>query len=157
MAEPSLKSSVHIRPYIDDDWSAVETIYNLAKPDELQGIVPPDKIPLMAEDEHKLRLFRESQVLVQVVGEDIVGFCGHRGNYISWLFIHPQYRRRGYGLEMTRTLLGRLTGKVTLNVAKQNSAAVQLYHRLGFRISNSTPSNFVGYPVDVLTMTLEIE
>lgn len=56
--------------------------------------------------------------------------------HINKICIHPEMRRRGYGMYLLRYLLSTLAGtpcKVFLEVARSNTAAIGLYECAGFR------------------------
>ena len=118
-----------LRAFRETDWSAVCEIYDLAKPDELAGVVPPDRILPLAVDAEMQRLFRESSVMVAECGAQIVGFAGNRGTLITWLFVRPSHRRSGVATGLLAELLARLERPVTLNVTAGNAAARLLYER----------------------------
>jgi len=107
-----------IRPYRDFDWAAVRDIYDLAKPDEMRGVVEPSAIPRLEVDPDMMTLFRNSEIFVMERGERIVGFGGSRGTFITWLFVHPEHRRTGVAQALVHEFLARRTGTITLNVAR---------------------------------------
>jgi ribosomal protein S18 acetylase RimI-like enzyme len=134
-----------IRSYCADDWPAVREIYDLSKPDELRGVLEPSAIPHLDVDPEMLALFRNSQIVVMEQSNRVIGFGGIRGSTITWLFVHPQYRRKGVGAELVRALLTRIEGPVTLNVVADNLAARRLYERLGFAVEREFLGKFKGH------------
>src|SRR5450432_3632886 len=118
---------MHIRPYRETDWATVRDIYDLAKPDEMRGLVEASAIPPLEVDSDMMTLFHDSEILVTEIGNRIVGFGGSRATSITWLFVHPEYRRLGVAQALVCEMLGRLPGTVTLNVATTNVAAYNLY------------------------------
>jgi len=135
---------MHVRTYRTDDWEGACEIYNLGKPDELRGLVDPGAIlPLEADREMKL-LFDASRIVVMEAADRIIGFAGSRGSHITWLFVHPHFRRRGVGTALVHDLLGRLAPPVTLNVAVDNAPARALYERAGFKIEQEFIGEFQG-------------
>jgi putative acetyltransferase len=129
-----------LRPYRIEDWSQVREIYDLSKPDELLGVVDPSAILPLESDPKMMTLFRDSQMVVMERANRIVGFAGSRGSFVTWLFVHPSYRRQGVATALLRDMLKRLEGPVTLNVAMSNHAALALYQRSGFAVERE----FVG-------------
>ena len=81
--------------YTDIDWEAVRNIYDLSKPDEMRGSVDLSAILPLSDDPKHLAMFRESSIIVIEEANNIIGFAGHKGNYISWVYVHPAHRRRG--------------------------------------------------------------
>ena len=85
----------------------------------------------------------------------IIGFGGHKGNYISWLFVHPAHRRQGVARALLREIMGRLKGPITLNVGPWNQAARNLYDDFGFVVAREFTGKFNGYDVGVLTLVFD--
>jgi ribosomal protein S18 acetylase RimI-like enzyme len=144
--------TVHIRPYSAPDWESVCAVYDLAKPDELRGSVESSAIlPLNADVEMKA-LFQDSEVHVAEQTGHVLGFVGTRGNFITWLFVHPAHRRQRIAENLLRHVLERLRGVITLNVAKLNQPALRLYERLGFTIESEFAGKFNGHEVQVVRL-----
>ena len=146
---------MHIRPYRDTDWAAVRDIYDLAKPDEMRGVVDASVIPRLEADPDMMVLFRNSEIFVAERSERIFGFGGSRGNFITWLFVHLEYRRQGAAQALVRALLARLSGTITLNVATTNVAAYNLYKRLGFTVEREFIGQFNGHACPVAKLRYE--
>src|SRR5258708_16885665 len=86
---------MQIRPYRDTDWTVVCEIYDLAKPDEMRGVVDASEIPALEADPKMMALFHDSQLLVAEGADRLVRFGGYRGTFVDWLFSHPNLRRQG--------------------------------------------------------------
>ena len=141
-----------IRPYTPADWDAVREIYDLSKPDEMRGGVDIGAVVPLQQDAAGLALFRESVIVVAYDGERVIGFAGHKDNYISWLFVHPACRRRGAARALLTEILRRLQGPVTLHVGPWNHAARRLYEELGFVTDGEFTGTFNVRDVAVLTL-----
>jgi ribosomal protein S18 acetylase RimI-like enzyme len=148
-------TNMSIRPFCDSDWVSVRDIYDLAKPDEMRGVVEASAIPQLELDPGMMALFRSSEIIVMERGERIVGFGGSRGTFITWLFVHPDYRRMGVAQALVREMLARLTGIITLNVATTNVAAYNLYTRLGFKVEREFIGQFHGHACPVAKLRYE--
>src|SRR5258708_13568007 len=122
---------MQIRPYRDTDWTVVCEIYDLAKPDEMRGVVDAWESPALEADPKMMALFHDSQLLVAEGADRLVGFGGYRGTFIAWLFVHPSFRRQGVARALVREILARLDGTITLNVATPNIAPQNLYKSMG--------------------------
>jgi ribosomal protein S18 acetylase RimI-like enzyme len=144
-----------IRPYVDSDWEVVREIYDLSKPDEMRGAVDRGAILPLNQDPAMLALFRTSTIVVADEAEQILGFGGNKDNYISWLFVHPAYRRQGVARALLKEIIERLDGSITLNVAAENRAARQLYSSLGFVVVRDFAGQLNGHAVRVLTLSYE--
>lgn len=140
------------RPYRESDWTAVCEIYDLSKPDEMRGIVEPNEIRRLDADPGMKDLFHASRVRVIETRGRVVGFAGHRGSFITWLFVHPSFRRRGIATTLVREMLGLLDLPITLNVVTTNSAARALYARLGFEVEREFSGAFGGNPCNVVKL-----
>jgi hypothetical protein len=53
-----------IRKYTESDWRQVSELYDLSKPDEMNGIVISDLIVPLVKDDKMRRYFKESRILV---------------------------------------------------------------------------------------------
>jgi ribosomal protein S18 acetylase RimI-like enzyme len=146
--------AMKLRRFKKEDWKAINTIYNLSKPDEMRGSVDLRALIPIEEDEKGIALFNDSQIFVAEENETILGFGGHKANYISWLFVHPDHRRRRVAHMIIDHILSKLTGTIKLNVGKHNKAAKSLYAKYGFKIEREFTGNFNGYKSEALTMSL---
>lgn len=141
-----------LRAYRPEDWEAVREIYDLSKPDEMRGVVPDTSILPLGAHPEMLTLFRESEIVVAEENEKVVGFAGFRDSSISWLFVHPAHRRKGIASSLVETVLTSLEGKASLNVAKGNVGARELYARLGFVIEREFEGRFNGHSCEVMRL-----
>ena len=141
-----------IREYCPNDWEAVSDIYDLAKPDEMRGVVPTDSIIPLSSNPAMLTLFEESKILVFELEGVVAGFGGCRNQTITYLFVHPEHRRKGVASLLVVAMLNVLEGEAKLNVAKKNVSAYQLYSRLGFVTETEFEGQYNGYPCEVARM-----
>jgi ribosomal protein S18 acetylase RimI-like enzyme len=148
-------SGIQIRTYAPHDWEVVCAIYDMAKPDELRGSGDLRAIRPLSEDEAMQALFRDSAVLVGEVHGGVAAFAGTKGNYISWLFVHPDFRRRGLGSLLLREVMAPLCGAVELNVAKNNQPARALYEKAGFKVAKEFVGEWNGYECQVARLRYE--
>lgn len=140
-----------IREYEESDFSAIEKIYNLSKADEFSEESFNVAVTPLSEDKKMLDLFHSSKIYIY---EDtsITGFVGVKENYISWLFVHPNYRGQSIGKKLVSYILSTLNGEVTLNVARSNFVAKTLYENLGFKVAKEVTGNYQGNLVIVCNM-----
>jgi ribosomal protein S18 acetylase RimI-like enzyme len=146
---------MRMRSYRSEDWVAVCEIYNLSKPDELLGAVDPSSIPRLEADPDMQALFRGSEILVVEDTGHVAGFGGSRGSFITWLFVHPAFRRRGIATALIRNMLARLKAPVTLNVMASNIPARALYESVGFSVEREFQGTFQGNPCSVAKLRYE--
>ena len=140
-----------IREYKDSDFPDIEKIYNLSKADEFNEEKFDVIVTPLSDDEGMLNLLHSSQVYIYEAG-GIAGFIGVKGNYISWLFVHPSYRGQGIGKKLISHVLLTLSGDVSLNVARSNSVAKGLYESLGFKVVKELAGKYQEHPVIVCNM-----
>ncbi len=143
-----------IRSYKPDDWIQVKNIYNLSKPDEMRGSVDLRAVIPLEEDQLNQNLFNESTIIVSEDINEIIGFGGSKGNYISWLFVHPNHRRKGVAKSILDQILSQLIGEIRINVAQYNEAAISIYKKFGFTIVREFEGNFNGYKSKAMTLVL---
>ncbi len=60
-------------------------------------------------------------------------FLGSAGIWLEDLFVKPQYRGKGFGLELLQTLRSMTTGRVEWNVLDWNTPSIEFYKSLGAR------------------------
>ncbi|MCL2548353.1 MAG: ribosomal protein S18-alanine N-acetyltransferase [Symbiobacteriaceae bacterium] len=79
--------------------------------------------------------------------------------HITNVAVHPEFRGRGLGKEILRSLLKLCTcygvRAVTLEVRPSNDIALALYHSLGFHISGIRKGYYTDTQEDALIMWLE--
>jgi ribosomal protein S18 acetylase RimI-like enzyme len=140
-----------IRAYKESDFPDIERIYNASKKDEFAGEKFDITVVPLSEDQQMLQLLRESNIYIYEKS-DIVGFAGAKENYISWLFVHPDFRGKNIGKKLVSHVLSKLNGEVTLTVARSNIAATNLYQNLGFDIAKEFTGRYQGNPIVVRKM-----
>lgn len=146
---------VNVRPYRNEDWPDVCEIYDLSKPEELAGVVAPEAICALDSDPSMKTLFGQSTIWVADLESRPVGFVGTRGSVITWLFVHPGFRRSGVAGTLLRQVLGSLERPVALNVASSNTGGRALYEQFGFRVEREFMGHFQGTPCSVATLNLK--
>jgi ribosomal protein S18 acetylase RimI-like enzyme len=145
---------MNLRPYRAEDWLVVCDIYDLGKPEELAGVVTPEAILPLDADSNMRKLFVDSTVTVAELSSRVVGFAGSRGNFITWLFVHPGFRKAGVASALLNELLASLGRPVALNVVSGNVPARTLYGRFGFHVEREFVGDFQGTPCSVAKLRL---
>lgn len=131
-------------------------MFDLAKPDELAtGGVAESFVPL-AEDEGRHADFAKSWVYVWDEGGRILGFVGHKGAYIGWMFVDPAAFRRGIGRALLRHVLERIDGEPFLWSMKDNQAALGLYAIEGSVITEQRQTENHGLPCTAVKLIRQI-
>ena len=143
-----------IREYRESDFPEIEKIYNLSKADEFSEERFNFSIIPLSEDKKMLDLLCSSKIYIYE-DDEIAGFIGVKENYISWLFVHPNFRKQGIAKKLVSFILSTASGDVTLNVASSNLIAKTMYERLGFKITDEFTGNYQENPVVVCRMVAE--
>jgi ribosomal protein S18 acetylase RimI-like enzyme len=131
-------AAVRIRSFAGGDTEAVVALWHEA------GLVVPWNDPYR-DIERKLavqpELFLVADVGERVVGTAMVGFDGHRG-WVNYLAVAADLRRGGLGArlmgEAERLLTERGCPKLNLQVRSSNTAVIEFYRRLGYRVDETT-------------------
>lgn len=142
---------VAIRPLTERDWPAIHAIHDVARPDELRGSCDPRAFVPLADDP-ELEELRGCTILVAEDGDGVVGFAGVDGDYIGWLYVHPDHYRAGIGRKLLRAALQHVSGEAWTIVLAGNAPAIGLYRSEGFREVARFESDNAGYPCTCLRM-----
>jgi [ribosomal protein S18]-alanine N-acetyltransferase len=143
-----------LRDYQKEDWDAICDIFIRAKPDELKGSCSPEAVIPLAKDEGLLNLFNNSVLYVAELDNKIVGYGGYQGTLISFLFVDPQYYKRGIATELLKKVITQIGPEAWLIVAKNNIPARELYQKFGFQIAKEFVGKYNGHDVTVLRLAL---
>ncbi len=143
-----------IRNYNESDWEQVSKIYDLSKPDEMGGLVNSALIIPLAQDDKMLCYFNESTIWVYEDEYKIFGFIGLKENVISWLFVHPDFRRKGVARKLITKLTEEHSHPLKLNIVKNNHAAMSLYLDLGFKAFEGFVGKMYGQAIPAVRMKL---
>lgn len=128
---------MRIRPFEVADEDAVVALWSLC--DLLRPWNDPRKdIARKLEVQRELFLVGlDGPVIVATV---MAGYEGHRG-WVNYLAVHPERRHRGLGsammAEVERLLCAAGCPKINLQVRGSNTAAIDFYERLGFRVDDT--------------------
>ena len=86
----------------------------------------------LGQDPRGLLVLEVGSVLVGAV---MAGYDGHRG-WINYLGVHPDHRRRGYGVRLVAAAEHYLNEmgcpKVNLQIRRSNQQVIDFYGRLGY-------------------------
>ena len=119
---------------------------------------------------HARRIFEEELArdwaYVDLVrdGDDLVGYCNYwlvRDEvHLLNIATHPRVRRRGFAARLLSHLVGfaraRACRYITLEVRRDNRAAIGLYRRFGFEAVGVRPRYYVEDGEDAVVMLLEL-
>ena len=142
---------IRIRELQAEDWPAVFRIHDAARPDELAGscdsraFVPLRQDPELAE-------LKQCHILIAHHGGTPVGFAGVDDDYLGWLYVHPDWYRRGIGRQLLQAGLKLTSGTPWTIVLAGNKPAIRLYRSEGFVEVARFASENAGYPCTCIRM-----
>ena len=128
--------ALHLRPYRPEDEAAVVDLWQACH------LAVPQNDP-RRDIARKLRVNPEWLLVGEgggkIVATCMVGYEGHRG-WINYLAVAPEWQRGGYGRQMMaeaeRLLRQAGCAKINLQVRASNTAVVDFYRRLNFKIDD---------------------
>jgi GNAT superfamily N-acetyltransferase len=151
---PAPTPETAIREYRPVDEPACFAIHDRSRPDELIGSCDPRGFLPLAQDYRSIEDFRMSRKWVAVDGDRPVGFTGVRDNYISWLYIDPDYYGRGIGRRLLHVAM-ETAGPHAWTVALEgNTRARRLYESEGFVPALTFDGENNGYPCRCVKLIL---
>jgi ribosomal protein S18 acetylase RimI-like enzyme len=145
---------ISIREYCDNDWPMVCAVHDRARPDELRGSCDPRAFVPLAAEQDDTESFQRSRKFVACVGEQVVGFVGIDGTYLSWLYVDPAYYGQGIGRRLLRLGLQLIGPPAWTIVLAGNIRAQRLYESEGFRVVRIYESTNAGYPCACVQLAL---
>jgi ribosomal protein S18 acetylase RimI-like enzyme len=143
-----------LRAYRDDDWPAVCAVHDRARPDELRGSCDPRVFVPLAADAADAASFARSLKFVACVEEQVVGFVGVDGTYLSWLYVDPAWYRRGIGRQLLRLGVQHIGPQAWTVSLAGNVAARTLYESEGFQVVEAFSGDNAGYPCSCVKLAL---
>lgn len=143
-----------IREANHNDREKLIDIANKGKYQELNGIIPNNKILSLDKDIYLMESFNNSKFFLAESNGKIIGFTGYEENLISFLVIDKEYYKRGIASALLRKNLAILGGKAWLIVAKENIKALTLYKKFNFKITKDSNGKYNDIEVDILRLAI---
>jgi len=134
-----------IREASVDDVDRIVEVINLSNYYAYRDIIPPEyfKHPIVTRDEI-LRDMMKMKFYVYEAGGRIIGVAalqpelGERVGIVRWVYIHPEYQRRGIGTTLMKHIesiaMNLNLEKLRLVTHEKAYWAIKFYEKLGYRI-----------------------
>lgn len=116
---------IRLREYSPEDWDAISGIHDRARLDELRASVGVEAFLSLANTFENEGLF-DGEVWVACDEEAVVGFVAFADDDVSWLYVSPDYYRRGIGKKLLGHAIDRCGKSVSTSVLSGNDAALRL-------------------------------
>ena len=142
--------------YTPSHWEDIQKVHDPARMQELTlAGLEAAFLPLTVAAERE-GLF-DYRLYVALEEETAVGFVAFTADELAWLYVRPDYQRRGIGRALAQFALEHMKGKEkSVEVLCGNEPARNLYHSLGFTketiVHGKMPGN-ESFPVTVWQMT----
>ena len=147
---------MRIVEYTPTYWEDIQKVHDPARMQELtyaglkEAFLP---LTVAAEREYLFDYF----LYVAVEESTAVGFTAFTEDELAWLYVHPDYQRKGIGRALAEFALKKMTEEEkSVEVLFGNEPARNLYHSLGFtneRIVHGVMPGNESFPVSVWQMT----
>lgn len=147
-----------IVPYEDRHWAGIEWVHDAAREQEL-AYAKLDEAFLPLEIAAQREDLFDYQLYVGQIEDTVAGFVAFTEDELAWLYVHPDWQRRGIGRALANFALGHMeSGEKSVEVLCGNEPARQLYHSLGFVNEKVVHGRMPGneeFRVSVWQMTME--
>jgi len=135
--------TTYLRKYSPKDWDAITAIHDRARLDELRASVGIEAFLSLAATAESEELF-EGEVWIACDNQAIVGFVAFADDWVTWLYVSPDYYRQGIGRRLLQHAISRCGKTVSTSVLSGNDGALQLYLSEGFRIVETKTGKLSG-------------
>ncbi|MEO1094070.1 MAG: N-acetyltransferase [Cyanobacteria bacterium J06638_28] len=124
---------VNIRPYQSTDWSRLCEIHDASRLDELRFTVGVEAFLTLEQTAENEGLFDDKLVVADVDGI-VQGFVAYSDEELTWLYVDPQFYKKGVGRALVRHAIADSTSAMELELLEGNTPALKLYCSEGFRV-----------------------
>tara|TARA_Y100000748_G_scaffold224817_1_gene189325 strand:+ start:168 stop:611 length:444 start_codon:yes stop_codon:yes gene_type:complete len=122
--------------FFDEHWNFVCEIHDAARPGELEGSATQKAfVPL--EKCYQAEGLLNDKIYVAEINEKIVGFVALSHSKITWLYVHPNHQKKGYGRQLLKFAIKKAEKPISVLVLNKNLKAIKLYESEGFCIAKS--------------------
>lgn len=136
------------------DWEAICRVHDRARPVELEGSCDARAFIPLAQDPESAEI-DACQMWVACEPEGgVLGFAGVQEQYVAWLYVDPDWYRRGVGRQLLKRALAAAGPQAWTIALSGNQRALGLYRSEGFEVARTFAGNNGGYPCTCLRLEL---
>ncbi|MEM9092195.1 MAG: N-acetyltransferase [Cyanobacteria bacterium P01_F01_bin.53] len=134
---------INIRPYTSTDWPRLCEIHDASRLDELGLTVGTDAFLTLVQTADDEGLF-DAKLFVAEVDNVVQGFVAYSDEELTWLYVDPQFYRRGVGRALVQHAVENSAPTMTIELLEGNTPALELYLSTGFKIIKRVEGQLVG-------------
>jgi putative acetyltransferase len=130
-----MSEQVNLREASDSDGQEIASLFRLTRRENLPYL--PELHSSEEDLEYFKKIIEDQSVIVSQIGEEVVGFCAYKDNWLNHLYIIPKHQHRGIG----KSLLDQAkadNNKLNLWVFQRNTNAIDFYEKNGFELLELT-------------------
>ena len=136
-------------------WNLICEIHDAARPGELAGSAPKKAFVPLNKCYETEGLFND-KIYVGIVNEKVVGFVAYNHSKITWLYVHPNHQKKGYGRKLLKFIMNKAEKPTSVFVLNKNLKAIKLYQSEGFSIVQSKKGTIPIADIDVECFEMKI-
>ncbi len=146
--------NMNIRKYSDNDWQTLCCVHDAARLHELRSTIGSQAFEPLADIAEEEGLF-SYDIWVADNSSQVVGFVATYDNRIDWLYVHPDFHRRGFGRALLRHALSTLGPNAKVTVLADNDAALHLYQSEGLEPVEYRDASMRSFPARFIDLALK--
>lgn len=124
---------MNIRKYQNSDFYSLCKVMDRARMQELKQ-ENLEEVFIKLQDAPYFNFLMSLNLYVAVEDKKLVGFVGYEEHYLQFIYIDPDYQKRGIATELLAFALKRIKHPVCLSVFTNNLSAKHLYKKFGFKV-----------------------
>ncbi|WP_371363754.1 hypothetical protein SRRS_46400 [Sporomusa rhizae] len=140
-----------IRNYEKKDWKRLNEIHDAARIIELNNAGIPDAFLSLEETYENEGLFEYKLLVAEDEIGLVVGFTAFYDEEIAWLYVDPQYHRKGIATKLLNVAMEQAGKVISIEVLENNIEAINLYKKIGFKVVEKASGSLVGNESFIVT------
>jgi acetyltransferase, GNAT family len=138
-----MSAEISISPYKAEDFDSLAVIHDEARRIELETCGLSDAFIPFKKAAFLEGLF-DYEIFTADYNGDKAGFIAFNSGEIAWLYVKPEFSRRGVGRELIRFALEKAGGGVSIEVLCGNKPALDFYRACGFEAAEALCGKMPG-------------